>query len=90
MVRIQKDRGQEVYAEGPYKYIRHPGYIGGILMALSMGLVFGSLWALLPGVAAAILLIVRTYLEDKMLKRELSGYLEYSKKVKYRLLPGVW
>src|SRR4030043_370057 len=90
MVRIQKDRGQLVCEEGPYKYVRHPGYIGGILMALSMSLVFGSLWALIPGIAATILLILRTYLEDNTLKNELFGYLEYSKKVKYRLLPGIW
>ena len=90
MVRIQKDRGQQVCQDGPYKYIRHPGYVGGILLALSMSLVFGSLWALVPGAVTVILLVLRTYLEDKTLQQELPGYLEYSKKVRYRLIPGIW
>ncbi|HUT22480.1 MAG TPA: isoprenylcysteine carboxylmethyltransferase family protein [Candidatus Bipolaricaulota bacterium] len=90
VVRLQKDRGQLVCMTGPYKYVRHPGYVGGILMALSLGAIFGSLWALIPGGLAAIFLIIRTYLEDKTLKKELPGYLEYSKKVKYRLIPKIW
>lgn len=90
MVRIQQDRGQQVCQAGPYQYVRHPGYVGGILMALSIGLVFGSFWALIPGGLATGLIILRTYLEDKTLKKELPGYLEYSQKVKYRLIPGIW
>lgn len=90
MVRIQKDRGQQVVQTGPYKYVRHPGYVGGILMALSMGLVFGSVWSLIPASLASALLILRTYLEDNTLKKELPGYLEYADKVKHRLMPGVW
>ncbi len=90
MVRIQKDRGQQVVQSGPYQYVRHPGYVGGILMAISFGLVFGSLWSLIPSGITAVILILRTYLEDNMLKKELPGYLEYTKKVKYRLIPGAW
>jgi len=90
MVRIQDDRKQQVCQDGPYKYIRHPGYTGGILMMFSIGLVFGSFWALIPGGIAAMLLILRTHLEDKTLQRELPGYLEYTRKVKYKLIPGVW
>jgi len=90
VVRIQNDRGHEVIQTGPYKYVRHPGYIGGILMAMSIPLVLGSLWALIPAGAVSILLIIRTYLEDTTLQKELPGYADYAKKVRYRLLPGVW
>jgi protein-S-isoprenylcysteine O-methyltransferase Ste14 len=90
MVRIQSDRGQQVVQTGPYKYVRHPGYVGGILMAIGFGLVFGSLWSLIPAGVTTVILVLRTYLEDNMLKKELPGYLEYTKKVKYRLIPVVW
>lgn len=90
VVRIQHERGHEVIQTGPYQYVRHPGYIGGILMAISTALVLGSLWALIPAGIVAILLIIRTYLEDKTLQRELPGYDEYAKNVRYRLLPLVW
>jgi len=89
-VRIQKDRGQQVVQNGPYRFVRHPGYVGGILLVLSMSLVLGSLLALIPAVAAAILLVIRTYLEDETLKEELPGYVDYAKKVRYRLLSGIW
>ena len=90
MVRIQSDLGQQVVQTGPYKYVRHPGYVGGILMAIGFGLVFGSLWSLIPAGVTTVILVLRTYLEDNMLKKELPGYLEYTKKVKYRLIPVVW
>ena len=90
VVRIQKDRRQATIQTGPYAIVRHPGYVAGILMALSSGPALGSLWAMVPGVIVIIALIVRTHLEDKTLQIELSGYRAYAKKVKYRLLPGVW
>ena len=90
VVRIQHDRGHEVIQTGPYKYVRHPGYIGGVLMAISTALVLGSLWALIPAGVVAILLIIRTYLEDITLQKELPGYAQYVKTVRYRLLPGIW
>jgi protein-S-isoprenylcysteine O-methyltransferase Ste14 len=90
VVRIQHDRGHEVIQTGPYKYVRHPGYIGGILMVISTALVLGSLWALIPAGVVSILLIIRTYLEDTTLQKELVGYGKYATKVRYRLLPGVW
>ena len=90
VVRIQEDRGHEVIQEGPYRFIRHPGYVSGILAGVSTSLVLGSLWALIPGAILIPLFIIRAYLEDNTLKKELSGYAEYTKKVKYRLVPGVW
>lgn len=90
MVRIQTDRGQTVCRAGPYRYVRHPGYVGGILMALGMGIVLGSWGACIPQVLASLLLVWRTSREDRTLQAELPGYAEYSHETRSRLLPGVW
>jgi protein-S-isoprenylcysteine O-methyltransferase Ste14 len=90
VVRIQEDRGQTVATGGPYRYVRHPGYVGGVLITLAGPLVLGSAWALIPGFLGALLLIVRTALEDRTLQQELDGYREYAGHVRYRLVPGVW
>ena len=88
--RIQDDRGHEVITTGPYKYIRHPGYASTIGYQISLVLIFGSIAGLIPAFIASFIFVVRTYLEDRMLKEKLDGYLEYSQKVKYRLIPGIW
>ncbi len=90
VVRIQADRGQKVVKDGPYCFVRHPGYLGGIVGFFATSVVLGSLWGLVPAGLIAILLIARTYLEDRMLIAELSGYAEYAREVKWRLVPGVW
>jgi protein-S-isoprenylcysteine O-methyltransferase Ste14 len=90
VVRIQEDRGHTVYNGGPYRVVRHPGYVGAILQSLATPILLGSLWALIPGGVAALLMGARTALEDRMLHKELAGYPEYARQVKYRLLPGVW
>ena len=89
-VRIQNDRGQAVCDKGPYRFVRHPGYAGAIFEALAAPVMFGSLWALIPGVLSVLLFVVRTALEDRTLQQELGGYVEYASRVRYRLLPGVW
>ncbi len=89
-VRIQDDRGHTVIAEGPYRYVRHPMYVGMILYNISVPLVLGSWWGLAVGGIMIAAVIVRTALEDKTLQRELPGYDEYSQRVRYRLIPGVW
>ncbi len=89
-VRIQADRGHTVASTGPYRYVRHPGYVGWIVINLATPLLLGSLWALIPGALSGLLMIVRTALEDKTLQNELDGYQEYARRVRYRLLPGVW
>jgi protein-S-isoprenylcysteine O-methyltransferase Ste14 len=89
-VRIQKDRGHVVVNKGPYAYIRHPGYAGMILAGPASALILGSVWALIPGLLQIPILIIRTALEDKTLRNELSGYAAYAEKVRYRLIPGVW
>jgi protein-S-isoprenylcysteine O-methyltransferase Ste14 len=89
-VRIQKERGHTVATGGPYQYVRHPGYTGAILSQIATPFLLGSLWALVPTIASAALYVVRTYLEDKTLRKELPGYEEYTRQTRYRLLPGVW
>jgi len=90
VVRIQKDRGHKVITGGPYKFVRHPGYVGASLIALPIGPILGSLWAMIPGALWILGLIIRTYLEDKTLQKELEGYKEYTKKTRFRLIPGIW
>jgi len=75
---------------GPYKYVRHPMYSGIILMILFTPFALGSFIALIFSGLIIILFIIRTYLEDKTLQNELPGYKEYIKKVRYRLVPGLW
>jgi len=89
-VRIQEDRGQRVISAGPYGIVRHPGYAGGALTLLASALALNSLLALIPAVIFLVVLVYRTMIEDRMLKDELTGYAEYSAKVRYRLIPGIW
>jgi protein-S-isoprenylcysteine O-methyltransferase Ste14 len=90
MVRIQADRDHTVASGGPYRYVRHPGYVGYIVSSLTTPLALGSLWALIPAGIVMILFIVRTALEDKTLLEELDGYAAFAQQTRYRLLPGVW
>lgn len=89
-VRIQTDRGHQVCRTGPYRYVRHPMYLGAILSAVCTPLLLGSWWALLVGLLAIALFVWRTANEDKVLQTELVGYEEYAQEVRFRLLPGVW
>jgi protein-S-isoprenylcysteine O-methyltransferase Ste14 len=75
---------------GPYRFVRHPGYVGAILANLGTPVLLGSWRATLLGVIMAILMIVRTALEDRTLQNELHDYIDYAQRVRYRLLPGVW
>jgi protein-S-isoprenylcysteine O-methyltransferase Ste14 len=89
-VRLQTDREQTVASSGPYRFVRHPGYVGYILTQFAAPLLLGSLWALIPAGVTSVLLVVRTALEDRTLQEELAGYGEYAARVRYRLVPGVW
>jgi protein-S-isoprenylcysteine O-methyltransferase Ste14 len=89
-VRIQEERGHRVATGGPYHYVRHPGYLGAILVLLVTPCLLGSLWAFVPASLAAFLYIVRTALEDRTLMVELPGYQDYAHKTRFRLLPGIW
>jgi protein-S-isoprenylcysteine O-methyltransferase Ste14 len=88
--RIQDDRGQTVVAAGPYRFVRHPMYLGIIVLFLGIPVALGSFWGLIPGAAIGILFLLRTALEDRMLQKELPGYAAYAARVKFRLVPGVW
>jgi protein-S-isoprenylcysteine O-methyltransferase Ste14 len=90
IVRIQTDHGHAVATGGPYCYVRHPGYVGMILFELALSTLLASWWALIAGGLCVILLILRTALEDRTLRAELAGYVDYARQVRYRLLPGVW
>lgn len=88
--RIQIDRGHKVITAGPYRFIRHPGYVAMILASFADSFMIGSLYSLIPSALAMIATIVRTFLEDKMLQEELEGYPDYATRIKYRLIPGIW
>jgi protein-S-isoprenylcysteine O-methyltransferase Ste14 len=88
--RIQQDRGQQVVTTGPYEYVRHPMYAAVIPFIICVALILGSWWALIPGGVIGVLFIIRTALEDRMLQDELPGYKEYARRVRYRLIPGIW
>ena len=90
MARIQTDRDHQVVTSGPYRYVRHPMYLGNIVLFLCIPLALGSGWAVIPGSSIAVLFFVRTALEDQMLRGELKGYQEYAQRVRYRLFPGIW
>jgi protein-S-isoprenylcysteine O-methyltransferase Ste14 len=89
-VRIQTDRGQTVCRAGPYRFVRHPGYVGFILQSLATSLLLGSVWGLIPAITSGALLVIRTTFEDRTLQSELPGYADYVGEVRYRLVPGVW
>ncbi|MCE7939173.1 MAG: isoprenylcysteine carboxylmethyltransferase family protein [Chloroflexi bacterium CFX6] len=90
LVRIQHERGHVTVTGGPYAYVRHPGYVGTAATVLAMVLILRSPWALVPAVLGVAALIARTALEDRFLREQLTGYAEYARRVRYRLLPGVW
>lgn len=90
VVRIQTERGQTVVTAGPYRFVRHPGYSGGLVAWLASPLLLGALWSFIPAILVIVLYIVRTALEDRTLQNELPGYKEYAGRVRYRLLPGIW
>ena len=90
VVRIQTERGHRVVSGGPYHYLRHPGYLGAIVYELTISFLLASGWAFAVSGLSAVLLIVRTVLEDRTLLAELPGYADYARQVRFRLFPGVW
>lgn len=90
IVRIQTERGHTVISGGPYRYLRHPGYAGAIVYEAAVSILLASGWSAIASGAAIALLVLRTVLEDRTLRAELPGYVDYAHRVRYRLLPGVW
>jgi protein-S-isoprenylcysteine O-methyltransferase Ste14 len=89
-VRIQTEVGHRVFEGGPYRLVRHPGYLGLVLWALGTPLLLLSTWSIGPALATAAWIVLRTGLEDATLRRELPGYGDYASRTRCRLLPGVW
>ena len=90
IVRIQSERGHAVVTGGPYRWVRHPAYAGATLYELAVPILLASWPALVTSGLSALLLILRTALEDSTLQTELAGYADYARQVRYRLLPGIW
>jgi protein-S-isoprenylcysteine O-methyltransferase Ste14 len=89
-VRLQRERGQHVISSGPYAFVRHPGYVGALMMFAGIPLALGSWWALIPAAWASAILILRTRWEDALLQSELDGYADYARRTRFRLVPGLW
>jgi protein-S-isoprenylcysteine O-methyltransferase Ste14 len=90
VVRIQTDRGHVVCDTGPYRFVRHPGYAGNIPPLFGIVLALGSVWTLIPAAVALIITLIRTVLEDQTLQEELPGYRDYARRVRFRLIPGIY
>ena len=90
VVKIQKERAHTVITSGPYRFVRHPMYAGMIFYLFFTPLLLGSWWGLLWGLVLLALFAVRIQIEEGTLRRELQGYNEYAKRVRYRMIPGVW
>lgn len=88
--RIQRDRGHHVISDGPYRFVRHPGYAVAIILFLATPVALGSWWGLIPVAPLLALFLRRTSLEDRLLLAELEGYADYAARVRYRLIPGLW
>ncbi|MFC1481264.1 methyltransferase family protein [Candidatus Neomarinimicrobiota bacterium] len=90
VVRIQDDRDHVAISSGPYRFVRHPGYTGLLLLTVALPVLLGTLWGLVAAGVTAVVLVIRTAKEDSTLFAELDGYTEYTKSTRYRLLPLVW
>jgi protein-S-isoprenylcysteine O-methyltransferase Ste14 len=87
---ITVEADQRVVSTGVYGLVRHPMYVGALIMMLGTPLALDSYWGLLATILAVPILALRIEDEEKMLRQELDGYDEYTQKVLYRLVPGVW
>lgn len=90
IVRVQTERGHTVVSAGPYRYLRHPAYLGAIVFELAVCILLASWWALAISSISVVLLVLRTALEDRTLRAELPGYADYARRVRYRLVPALW
>jgi protein-S-isoprenylcysteine O-methyltransferase Ste14 len=87
---VQRMDGQRVISTGPYALVRHPMYVGVLIMVIGMPLALGSYWGLLFLLLNTPFLLLRIVDEEAMLRRELEGYVDYTRHVRYRLVPGLW
>jgi protein-S-isoprenylcysteine O-methyltransferase Ste14 len=87
---VEVEEGQTVIQSGPYAVVRHPMYVGSLILFIFSPLALGSYWAMLPALLTIAFIVARLLNEEKVLARDLKGYPEYMQKVRYRLLPGIW
>ncbi len=87
---IQVEQEQKVIATGPYALVRHPMYLGMLLMSLFSPLALGSYWAIIPSLMIIPSLILRIKSEEEVLRQSLQGYNDYCLKTRYRLIPLIW
>lgn len=87
---VKVEEGQTVISTGLYAVVRHPMYTASTVMFLALPLILGSWYALIPFALYPVIMVIRIRGEEKLLTAELSGYEEYKRKVKYRLIPFVW
>lgn len=87
---LSRERNHVVVMSGPYRYVRHPGYVGMTAFLAATPVALGSRAAFVPESVIVLMLVLRTALEDRTLRKELPGYAEYAAQVRYRLLPRVW
>lgn len=91
VIRIQSDRGQVVISQGPYAYVRHPGYLAGLVVMIASGLALDSWIATLQlAICTVPFLLYRAITEDRVLHARLPGYADYAQRVRWRLVPGIW
>jgi protein-S-isoprenylcysteine O-methyltransferase Ste14 len=90
VARIQHERGHYVITSGPYRWIRHPGYAAAIVLVAASGIALGSWLATAIAALGIPLILWRAVGEDRLLLAQLPGYPDYARRVRYRLLPGVW
>jgi protein-S-isoprenylcysteine O-methyltransferase Ste14 len=88
--RIQSERGQQVITTGPYHYVRHPMYLVAVIIWPATPLILESGWGIIPGILTALMMVIRTAFEDRMLLDELPGYAAYAQQTRFRLFPGIW
>jgi protein-S-isoprenylcysteine O-methyltransferase Ste14 len=89
-IRIQPERGHELVSSGPYRFIRHPGYLAMIILTPATALAIGSMVALIPAFCYSALVLWRVEREDQFLAKRLVGYAEFTARVRYRLIPSLW
>jgi protein-S-isoprenylcysteine O-methyltransferase Ste14 len=89
-IRLQTDRGHRVVDAGPYRYVRHPGYVAMTLVTPAIAVALGSWYGALVALAYSALIVRRAAVEDRYLRAHLEGYAEYAERVRFRVIPGVW
>jgi protein-S-isoprenylcysteine O-methyltransferase Ste14 len=87
---VEVETGQRIVTTGPYAIVRHPMYLGVLVMFLSTPVALGSWWAVMLALPLVAVLIARIRNEEQLLAKELQGYREYIQTTRYRLVPGVW